>query len=116
MDAVPSSTTTPVASGAPSSVWADLREALRGSHRDLTEAPLGRAIFLLAVPMVLEMVMESVFAVTDVFFVGRLGPDAIATVGLTESMETVVYALAFGLSIGAMSVVARRIGEKDPEA
>ena len=114
MDAAPSST--PIAPGAPSTLWADLKEALRGSHRDLTEAPLGRAIFVLAVPMVLEMVMESVFAVTDVFFVGRLGPDAIATVGLTESMETVVYALAFGLSIGAMSVVARRIGEKDPEA
>jgi Na+-driven multidrug efflux pump len=81
MDAVPSPAPTPVAAGAPSGLWADLREALRGSHRDLTEAPLGRAIFLLAVPMVLEMVMESVFAVTDVFFVGRLGPDAIATVG-----------------------------------
>jgi len=89
---------------------------LRGSHRDLTEAPLGRAIFVLAVPMVLEMVMESVFAVTDIFFVGRLGAEAQATVGLTETMETMVYALAFGLSIGATSLVARRMGEKDEES
>ena len=114
MDAVSSSSATPpLAQG---SVWSELREALRGTHRDLTEAPLGRAIFVLAVPMVLEMVMESVFAVTDIFFVGRLGAEAQATVGLTETMETMVYALSFGLSIGAMSLVARRMGEKDEEA
>ena len=114
MDAAP----TPLASSgrAGGSLWAELRDALRGTHRDLTEAPLGRAIFVLAVPMVLEMAMESVFAVTDVFFVGRLGADAVATVGLTETMETMVYALAFGLSIGATSLVARRMGEKDEEA
>jgi putative MATE family efflux protein len=114
MDAAPSSGA--AQAPASSSVWSDLREALRGSHRDFTQAPLGRAIFILAVPMVLEMVMESVFAVTDVFFVSRLGADAVATVGLTESMETVIYALSFGLSIGAMSMVARRMGEKNPEA
>ena len=113
MDAAPS---TAAPHGSPGSLWSELREALRGSHRDLTEAPLGRALFVLAVPMVLEMVMESVFAVTDIFFVGRLGADAQATVGLTETMETVVYALSFGLSIGAMSLVARRMGEKDEEA
>jgi putative MATE family efflux protein len=113
LDAAPATNAAPVRNG---TLWGEIREALRGTHRDLTEAPLGRAIFVLAVPMVLEMVMESVFAVTDVFFVGRLGADAVATVGLTESMETMVYALAFGLSIGAMSMVARRMGEKDEEA
>jgi putative MATE family efflux protein len=97
------------------SLWYTLKEAVRGSHQDFTEAPIGRAVVLLAVPMVLEMLMESVFAVVDIFFVGRLGASAVATVGLTESLMVIVYALAIGLSIGAAATVARRIGEKDPE-
>ena len=97
------------------SAWSTFKEAIRGSHQDYTEAPIGRAVVLLAVPMVLEMLMESVFAVADVFFVGRLGADAVATVGITESLMTIVYAVAIGLSIGASATVARRIGEKDPE-
>ncbi|MGZ3461278.1 MAG: MATE family efflux transporter [Archangium sp.] len=97
-------------------LWASLKEAVRGTEQDFTEAPLGRAILLLAVPMVLEMVMESIFAVVDVFFVSRLGAEAIATVGLTESVLSLLYALAMGLSIGAMALIARRTGEKDPNA
>ncbi len=102
--------------GATRSAWQEIREALRGTHHDYTQGSIGRAIFLLAVPMVLEMVMESLFAVSDVFFVSKLGADAVATVGLTESMMIVVYTLAMGLSIGASAVVARRIGEKNPDA
>src|ERR1700704_2990841 len=98
-----------------SSIWATVREAVRGPHQDYTEGPIGRSIILLAVPMVLEMMMESVFAVTDIFFVGRLGADAVATVGITESLMTIIYAVAIGLSIGATATVARRIGEKDPD-
>lgn len=97
------------------SLWATVREAVRGSQQDFTKAPIGRAVILLAVPMVLEMLMESVFAVADIFFVGRLGADAVATVGITESLMTIIYALAIGLSIGAAATVARRIGEANPE-
>lgn len=97
------------------SLWAGIREALRGSHRDYTKGPIGRAIMLLAIPMVLEMLMESVFAVVDIFWVSFLGTDAAATVGLTESLLTLIYALAIGLSIGATAMVARRIGEKNPD-
>ena len=110
-------TTAPDAIAAPrETFWHIVREALRGSHRSYTDGPVGRAILLLAIPMVLEVVLESVFAVTDVFFVSRLGEHAIATVGLTESMMAIVYTIAIGLSIGATATVARRIGEKNPDA
>jgi len=97
-------------------LWSSVREALLGSHQDFTVGNLNRAILLLAIPMVLEMVLESLFAVVDVFWVGRLGADAVATVGLTESMLTLVFAVAMGLSLSTTAMVARRIGEKDPEA
>lgn len=97
------------------SFWSILREAVRGSSRNFTVEPIGHSLFLLAVPMILEMVMESVFALVDVFFVGRLGPEAVAVVILTESIMALIYAVAFGLAIGATATVARRIGEKDPE-
>src|SRR5207245_2743975 len=82
--------------------WETIREALRGSRQDYTDGPIGRAIVLLAIPMVLEMVLESVFAVVDVFWVSRLGADAIATVGLTESMLALIYSLAMGLSMRSL--------------
>src|SRR5579872_4705494 len=97
------------------SLWASLVEAIRGSHQDYTGGSLNRAILLLAVPMVLEMVLESLFAVVDVLWVGRLGADAVATIGLTESMLSLVFAVAMGLSLSTTAMVARRIGEKDPE-
>src|ERR1035438_9108904 len=97
------------------SLWSSIREALRGSHQDYTAGSLNRAILLLAVPMVLEMVLESLFAVVDVFWVGRLGANAVATVGLTESMLSLVFAVGMGLSLSTTAMVARRIGEKDPE-
>jgi len=97
-------------------LWRDLREAVAGSDQDFTEGNLRRAIALLAVPMVLEMAMESVFAVVDVFFVARLGADAVSAVGLTDAVLTLVFAVAIGLSVPATAMVARRIGEKDREA
>jgi MATE family, multidrug efflux pump len=97
------------------SLWASLWEAIQGSHQDYTEGSLNRAIVLLAVPMVLEMVLESLFAVVDVFWVGRLGANAVATVGLTESMLSIIFAVGMGLSLSTTAMVARRIGEKDPE-
>src|ERR1700726_2194823 len=99
----------------PIPLWSSIREALRGSHQDFTTGSLNRAILLLAIPMVLEMVLESLFAVVDVFWVGRLGADAVATVGLTESLLSLVFAVGLGLSLSTTAMVARRIGEKDPE-
>lgn len=96
------------------SLWKSIREAVRGSHQDFTTGSLNRAILLLAIPMVLEMVLESLFAVVDVFWVGRLGADAVATVGLTESLLSLVFAVGLGLSLSTTAMVARRIGEKDP--
>src|SRR6266404_5017702 len=98
----------------PPKLWSSIRESLRGSHQDFTTGNLNRAILLLAIPMVLEMVLESLFAVVDVFWVGRLGADAVATVGLTESLLSLVMAIGFGLSLSTTAMVARRIGEKDP--
>jgi len=97
------------------SLWSSLVEAVRGSHQDYTTASLNRAILLLAVPMVLEMVLESLFAVVDVLWVGRLGANAVATVGLTESMLSLVFAVGMGLGLSTTAMVARRIGEKDHE-
>ncbi len=97
------------------SFWSSVREALRGSHQDYTTGSLNRSILLLAIPMVLEMVLESLFAVVDVFWVGRLGANAVATVGLTESLLALVFAIGLGLSLSTTAMVARRIGEKDPE-
>jgi putative MATE family efflux protein len=98
-----------------SSFWASMREALRGSHQDYTTGSLTGAIFLLAVPMVLEMFMESLFAIVDVFWVAHLGAESVATVGLVEAILTLVYAVAMGLGLSATAMVARRVGEKDRE-
>jgi putative MATE family efflux protein len=96
-------------------LWPSVREALKGSHQDYTTGSLNRSILLLAIPMVLEMVLESLFAVVDVFWVGRLGSNAVATVGLTESLLSLVFAIGLGLALSTTAMVARRIGEKDPE-
>jgi len=104
---------TAVATSPQPTLWASIREAIAGSHQDFTAGNLNRAILLLAIPMVLEMVLESLFAVVDVFWVGRIGANAIATVGLTESMLSLVFAVAMGLSLSTTAMVARRVGEKD---
>ncbi len=96
-------------------VYKTIIESLKGAQRDYTKGSISKAVFLLAIPMILELSLESVFAVVDMFFVGKLGENAIASVGLTESMISLVYSLAVGLSTAAAAVIARRIGEKDPE-
>jgi putative MATE family efflux protein len=95
------------------SFWSVLKEGLRGSARDFTEGPIWVALVILAIPMILEMSMESLFAVVDIFFVAKLGANAVAIVGLTESVMALIYAVAFGLAIAATATVARRTGEKD---
>src|SRR5438067_4531854 len=97
-------------------IFASIREAIQGSHQDYTNVKIERAIILLSVPMVLEMCMESLFGVVDVFWVSHLGADAITTVGLTETCLTLLFVIALGLGTGATALVARRIGEKDESA
>lgn len=95
------------------SLWSNLKTSLKSEHQDFTTGSIRKAIFMLAIPMILEMCMESVFAVVDIFFVGKLGPNAAAAVGLTESFLTILYSVAIGLSMGATAMVARRVGEKN---
>lgn len=111
LDPVPQRPADDDARSGPASLWTELRQAIRGSDADYTRIPLRRAVFLLAVPMVLELVLESTFAVVDIYFVAKLGPSAVATVGLTESFLFLLYSVAMGLSMGVTAIVARRIGE-----
>ena len=92
-------------------LWANVRDSIRGVQRDYTTGPIGRAVVLLAIPMVLEMSMQSLFAVVDVFFVARLGPEAVAILGLPDSLLSLIFAIAMGLSMGTAAMVARRVGE-----
>src|SRR6476620_11317252 len=95
--------------------WRLLKEALSGTEQDFTEGSLSRGIALLAIPTMFEMAMESTFGLVDAFWVARLGADAMAAVGLTESIVVLVFSIALGLSMAATATVSRRIGEKDPE-
>ena len=97
------------------SLWRELRNAIQGTEADYTQIGIGKAVFLLAVPMILELIMESTFAVVDIYFVGRLGPSAVATVGLTETYLFLLYSIGIGMSMAVTAVVARRIGEKERE-
>jgi putative MATE family efflux protein len=97
------------------STWQELKDAVRGTEADYTQIDLRKAILLLAVPMVLELVMESTFAIVDIYFVGRLGSSAVATVGLTETYLFLLYSIAMGLAMAVTAVIARRVGEKRKE-
>lgn len=108
-------TAVPEAAPPPQSAWETIKQSLRGSDMDFTDGPIGRAVVLLAIPMVLEMLLESVFAVVDIYFVSHLGADAVTAVGLTEAMLAITYAMAMGLAIAVTATVARRWGEKDPD-
>jgi len=99
-----------------SSLWQELKNAIRGTEADYTQIGIGKAVFLLAIPMILELVMESTFAVVDIYFVGTLGPSAVATVGLTETYMFLLYSVSMGLAMAVTAIVARRIGEKNHEA
>jgi len=101
----------PSAETVDNSFWSILREAVWGTQRDFTQGSLGVALFILSVPMIVEMFAESLFAVVDIFFVAHLGANAVAVVGITESMMYLIYSVAIGLSVGATAMVARRIGE-----
>lgn len=90
--------------------------AVSGKEQEFTTGSIRRAVFMLSIPMILEMLMESIFAVVDIFYVSKVSVNAVATIGLTESVITLVYAVAIGLSMAATAIVARRIGEKDKEA
>ncbi|MBC8052279.1 MAG: MATE family efflux transporter [Sphingobacteriaceae bacterium] len=105
------STTGDTAGG--SSIWRQLKNAIQGTEEDYTEIPMKKAIFLLAVPMILELVMESTFAVVDIFFVSKLGPSAVATVGLTETYLFLLYSIGMGLAMSVTAIIARRVGEKN---
>src|SRR3954468_9280770 len=97
-------------------IYGFVRLSLNGEQQDYTQGSIPRAVFLLAIPMILELSLESVFAIVDMFFVSKLGQNAIATVGLTESVITIIYSVAIGLSTAATAVVARRVGEKNLDA
>src|SRR5512133_2496923 len=97
------------------SIWKNIKDAIRGTEADYTRINLNKAILLLTIPMILELVMESTFALVDIYFVGRLGPSAVAAVGLTETYLFLLYSIAMGLSMAVTAIVARRIGEKDRE-
>ncbi len=117
MDTVNKNISAGIAPPLPSgSLWKALGDAIRGTEADYTQISLKRSIFLLAVPMILELVMESTFAVVDIYFVGKLGPSAVATVGLTETYLFLLYSIAMGVATAVTAIVARRIGEKKREA
>src|SRR5512133_3372887 len=97
------------------SIWKNIKDAIRGTEADYTVISINKAILLLAIPMILELVMESTFALVDIYFVGKLGASAVATVGLTETYLFLLYSIAMGLSMAVTAIIARRIGEKERE-